>query len=81
MARTATLRDHHPVHPVTENDQALLAHPLGVRMDIQHACPECPSPLAAGLTIAPSILCRWCSGSGLLTTEQLARWQREQWRQ
>lgn len=48
----------------------------GERFDVQHACPQCPSPLATGIAIAPSIFCRWCSGTGLVTTAQLAAWQR-----
>lgn len=40
----------------------------------KHACPACPSPLAAGLTIAPSVFCVYCHGSGLVDEPTLNRW-------
>lgn len=61
--------------PVSDH---LPAHPFGGgRSDVKHACPDCPSPLAAGLAIAPSAFCRWCLGTGLVTTEDLDRWQHD----
>lgn len=48
-------------------------------MDVTHACPDCPSPLAGGIAIAPNPFCRWCHGTGQLTTDELDRWQRAQW--
>lgn len=43
-------------------------HPNGRRVEVTHACPECPLG-------APRPLCRTCHGFGTLTTEDLERWQ------
>lgn len=43
-------------------------HPEGVRVDVTHACPECPIG-------HPKPFCEWCLGLGQLTTDRLARWQ------
>jgi len=50
-------------------------HPQGERIEVRHACPECPTPLAGGIYIPPNGLCVWCRGAGLVSTEDLARWQ------
>lgn len=50
-------------------------HAKGERFDVKHACPDCPTPLAA-LVLQPNPFCRWCQGTGLVTTEMLATWQR-----
>ena len=45
-------------------------HPHGVRVDVDgHACPECP-------IFYPNVFCRTCHGRGLVTTLELAVWQR-----
>ncbi len=49
-------------------------HPGGQRFEVRHACPECPTPLAA-LAVPPTGLCPWCRGTGLVATEDLARRQ------
>jgi len=49
-------------------------HVKGERIEAKHACPDCPTPLAA-LYVPPSPTCRTCNGTGLLTGEDLARWQ------
>lgn len=50
---------------VTEFDQ----HPQGRRIDVQHACPEC-GPWEK------HPFCINCWGTNLVTTAQLAAWQR-----
>lgn len=52
---------------VSDNDH-LSPHAYGVRQDVSHACPQCGLP--------PRISCDLCRGTGLVTTEQLAHWQR-----
>jgi hypothetical protein len=54
-------------------------HPRGVRFDVKHACPECPTPFAGGIHLLPKVFCQTCHGDGLITTEQLAQWQRRQY--
>ena len=63
----------HTLTGMTDMDQ----HVRGERFDVKHACPDCPTPLAT-LWQQPNPLCRWCHGTGLLTTQQLARWQQAQ---
>ena len=46
-------------------------HPLGIRQQVTHACPEHP------IDAVPP-LCPVCIGTGLVTTERLAAYQREQ---
>lgn len=53
-------------------------HPYGERIEVKHACPDCPTPLAGGIARVPDPLCRWCRGIGLVTTEDLDRWQQSQ---
>ena len=62
---------------VSDNDH-LAMHPGGVRQEVTHACPDCPSPLAGGVARMPDPLCRWCRGTGLVFTDELAAWQRAQ---
>jgi len=66
-----TLSETDP-YPVCMSDIA--QHPGGKRFDVKHACPDCPTPLAA-IYQNPNPFCPWCYGTGLLTTEQLAQWQ------
>lgn len=49
-------------------------HPGGVRQTVRHACPE------HGIAYVPP-LCPVCLGTGLVTTERLARWERDQARE
>lgn len=55
-------------------------HPLGVRAPVEHACPDCPSPLTqtapGALLRVPNPHCPHCAGTGLVTDQQLAGWQR-----
>lgn len=56
-------------------------HQRGARIEVNHACPDCPTPLAAlgpGLVLPPNPSCRHCRGTGLLTTAELAAWQAQQ---
>ena len=69
MAPTVSETDQ---YPVCMSDIA--QHPLGERFEVKHACPDCPTPLAA-VVLQPNPFCRWCYGTGLITTAQLAAWQ------
>lgn len=51
-------------------------HPRGERIEVRHACPDCPTPLTT-LWQPPRPDCRFCAGTGLVTTAELARWQRQ----
>jgi hypothetical protein len=48
--------------------RAMDQHPLGVRQPVKHACPECPIGQAGPF-------CVTCWGTGLVTEEDLFRWQ------
>lgn len=53
-------------------------HVRGERIDvIGHACPDCPQPVAR-LQVAPNPFCRWCQGTGVVSTAMLAAWQAAQ---
>lgn len=56
-----------PDRPHRSMDQ----HPLGIRTETKHACPECPIFYA-------NPFCRWCLGTGLVEASRLAFWQRVQ---
>jgi len=45
-------------------------HPAGERIEVRHACPEC-GPFEKHL------FCTVCWGTNLVTTAQLAAWQRQ----
>lgn len=52
-------------------DNLIPIHPNGERIDaVGHMCPDC-GPTGV-------LLCRWCMGTGLVTTARLADWQREE---
>lgn len=50
-------------------------HPYGQRIEVKHACPDCPTPLAGGVARLPNVFCPTCHGDGLVTTDQLDLWQ------
>lgn len=50
--------------------ELLPQHPLGVRMDTAHMCPEC------GINVRP--FCPVCLGAGTVTSARLARHQAEE---
>jgi hypothetical protein len=49
-------------------DRPMSLHPRGERMTVSHACPQCPIGQATPF-------CEVCLGTGLVSTERLARWQ------
>jgi hypothetical protein len=45
-------------------------HPYGQRIQVRHLCPECG--------IHTQAFCPVCLGGGLVDTDRLARWERDQ---
>lgn len=61
---------------MTGNDHVPMSqHQRGERLEVRHACPDCPMPGGA-LYVPPSAVCRWCGGTGLVDGATLAAWQR-----
>ena len=53
-----------------------IAHrPSGKKLDVKHACPECPIPFVGGIARLPNPFCPWCWGTGLVTAQELHRWE------
>lgn len=52
-------------------------HPYGERIEVKHACPNCPSPLIGGVARFPNPFCPHCYGTGLVDEAELDRWTRK----